>query len=261
MDADRQRLGSSRPAVAPRASLAAASLARDRGLTDHAAVEIPRRARRAAPHGLLLVALGAAALAALAIPTIDAPIARLLAGYEPRAEWAQGVEYLEAAIGWPVHPLFAAFTLTGAAVIASIVPSLRSLAPAALFLAGTHVFTRFAVTQIKDATGRLRPTEWLGGGAESFLREGVAFPSGHVALFASLALPLAVLAPRAAWVLAVPVFVAGARIASNSHWISDALGSVALVAAIAWIVGVAVRPRAPRPPAASPPAPAYPPTR
>src|SRR6185436_124839 len=119
----------------------------------------------------------------------------------------------------------------------------RAHAPAAIFLAGTHVFSRFATGQLKDLTGRLRPTEWLArGGDDTFFRGGAAFPSGHVALFASLALPLAILYPRTRPLLALIAFVAVARIAVNAHFLSDVLGGAALVSLMTWAVGQGIRP-------------------
>jgi membrane-associated phospholipid phosphatase len=211
---------------------------------------VPRSERRAAPHGLLIAAAAMAALAALAIIAIDRPVARLLAGYEPSELWPRGIELLEWAIGWPLHPLTASFALVAAMIAAVAVPRWRAYAPAAMFLAGTHVLTRFATGQLKDLSGRLRPSEWVTrGGDDTFFRDGAAFPSGHVALFAGLAIPIAILWPRARPVLAIAAFVAAARVVVNAHFVSDALAAIGLAALIAWAVGLAVRPRAGLPPA------------
>jgi len=204
---------------------------------------VPRSERSPAPKALLIAAAALAALAALAIPTIDPPVARLLAGYEPSPLWASGVGILEWVIGYPLHPLAVSFVLVAATLAAMAVPRWRTLAPPAIFLAGTHVFSRYLTGQLKDLTGRLRPTEWLArGGDATFFRDGVAFPSGHVALFAGLAIPIAILLPRARPVLAAVVFIAAARVAVNAHFVSDTLAAAALVALIAWAVGLGVRP-------------------
>ena len=206
-------------------------------------MEAPRADRLPASRALLAVAAGSAALAALAIAALDRPIAHAIAGYEPSELWARGIDLLEAAIGWPIHPLFASFAVTALMLAAMAVPRWRALAPAAIFLAATHVFSRFATGQLKDLTGRLRPAEWLArGGDATFFSGGAAFPSGHVALFASLALPIAMRWPRARPVLAVIAFAAAARIAVNAHYLSDTLAALALVALIAWGVALAVRP-------------------
>lgn len=211
---------------------------------------VPRSERRPAPHVLLLAAATLAALAALAMLAIDRPVARLLAAYEPSALWPRGIDVLEGAIGWPLHPLTSSFVLVAAMLAAMAVPRWRAHAPAAIFLAGTHVFSRFLTGQLKDLTGRLRPSEWLArGGEHTFFRDGAAFPSGHVALFASLALPIAILWPRARPVLGIALFAAVARVAVDAHFVSDTLAAGALVALVAWAVGYGVRPLiAPPPP-------------
>jgi membrane-associated phospholipid phosphatase len=207
-------------------------------------VEVPRADRRPPSRALLVVAAASAALAALAILTVDRPIARAIGGYEASELWARGVDVLELAIGWPIHPLFASFAVTALTLAAMAVPRWRPLAPAAMFLAATHVFSRYATGQIKDLTARLRPAEWLkaGGGDDTFFSGGNAFPSGHVALFASLTIPIALRWPRTRPVLAVIAFAGAARIAVNAHFLSDTLAAVALVSLIAWCVGHAVRP-------------------
>ncbi|HWO23613.1 MAG TPA: phosphatase PAP2 family protein [Kofleriaceae bacterium] len=212
-------------------------------------VPVPRSERRPAPHALLLAAAALAALTPLAILAIDRPVARLLAAYEPSEVWAEGVKLLEQVIGLPLHPLVVSFTLVGAMLVAMAVPRLRAYAPALMFLAGTHMLARYVTGPLKDLTGRLRPSEWLArGGGDTFFRDGIAFPSGHVTLFAGLAIPIAILWPRARPVLAAAVFVAAARIAVGAHFVSDALSGFALVALVAWVVGLGVRPlTAPRP--------------
>lgn len=207
---------------------------------------IPRSERRPAPRALLLAAAAAAALTPLAILALDRPVARLLAAYEPSELWPRGVELLEHVILYTLHPLAMSFALVAATLLAMAIPRARPLAPALIFIAGTHVFARYATGQLKDLTGRLRPHEWLArGGDDIFFRDGVAFPSGHVTLFTGLTLPIVALWPRAWPILAIPLFASAARIAVNAHFVSDALAGVALVALIAWAVGLAIRPVTP----------------
>jgi membrane-associated phospholipid phosphatase len=120
-----------------------------------------------------------------------------------------------------------------------------------MFVAAVHVLSRLAMVHLKDLTGRLRPLEWLhvGGDSTFFWLEGISFPSGHVVLFASLAIPALALLPRTApawlrWALwALVAFVGIARIVASAHFVSDVLGAVSLVALIAWLCGLAIRPR------------------
>ncbi|MGN6106773.1 MAG: phosphatase PAP2 family protein [Kofleriaceae bacterium] len=211
--------------------------------------------RRPASAGWLIAAGACAVVAAISIAALDRPIARWLSGYEPSALWDRGIDGLEWLIGLPLAPpvgrLLLAFVLVGGMLATLIVPRWRAAAPAWIVLAATHVIARWATNHLKDATGRLRPHEWLDrGGGDTFGNAGgISFPSGHVALFASVAIPVAMLWPRTRPVLAIVAFAAAARIAVNAHFVSDALAAVTLVAAIAWALAYAVRPMRPPPPA------------
>ncbi|HLL23864.1 MAG TPA: phosphatase PAP2 family protein [Kofleriaceae bacterium] len=182
-------------------------------------------------------------ITAVCMLAVDKPVARVLGGYEPSAVWDNGIALLEWTLGLPVLRLFSSLALVVGMLVVMTVPRLRGWAPAWIVVAGTHVVCRFLTVHIKDATGRLRPAEWLAQGGEgTFFREGIAFPSGHVALFASILVPLAILAPRTRPLLLVVVFVSLARIAVNAHFVSDALGSITLAALVAWLLARAVRP-------------------
>lgn len=209
----------------------------------HRSSSAQRAARRPAPASLLVVAAVFAALSAISIVAIDEPVARALAGYEKHHVWVRGIAALEWAIGWPIDPLFITFALTGAMLVVIAVPRTRPHAPVAIFLAGTHAITRIATGELKELTGRLRPFEWLAAGGDgSFWRGGVSFPSGHAALFAGLAIPIAIVWPRARGLLLLIPFVAAARIGVSAHFVSDTLSAVALVALVAWVIGAGVRP-------------------
>ena len=71
---------------------------------------------------------------------------------------------------------------------------------------------------------------------------GVAFPSGHVTLFASILIPLAIVAPRTRPLLAIIAYVMFARVVVNGHWLSDVVAGITLVALLAWILALLVRP-------------------
>jgi len=177
------------------------------------------------------------------VPLADRPVARALAGYVPSPLWNRGIELLEWTIGLPIWPLVSSCVLVAAMVLAWGVGGWRYRAPAWTFVAGTHVVSRFLTSHIKDATGRLRPSEWLAHGeGATFFAGGIGFPSGHVVLFASLALPIVVLSPRWWPLLALVVFAGAARVAVGAHFLSDVLAAVTLTAAVAWAVGWLVRP-------------------
>src|SRR5205809_7837938 len=91
-----------------------------------------------------------AAFAALCIPTIDRPLARLIDAYEPFAFWNKAIELLEWTLGLPFFKLFAPVVLVACMVIALAVPRWRAHAPAWMIVAGTHVICRFLTPHLKD---------------------------------------------------------------------------------------------------------------
>jgi len=206
--------------------------------------ELAWRDRRPAPHALLAIAAASAVLSAICVLAIDQPVARWIATFEPRAFWDRGIELLEWTVGLPFFKLFAPVVLVAGMLVTMAVPRLRGQAPGWMLVAGTHLASRYLTNVVKDATGRLRPLAWIEqGGGDTFGAGGIAFPSGHVALFASIVIPLVVVAPRTRPLLAVVAFVMVARVAVDGHWISDTLGAITLVALVTWALGYAVRPR------------------
>lgn len=202
--------------------------------------------RLPAPRSLLVVAAVSVVLAVVCTLTIDQPIARLLAGYEPLAFWNRALDLLEWCLLLPLVPWAFAILLALVMIITVAVRRLRPWAPATMYLTANHVLDRIFVNHVKDLTGRLRPTEWLAQGGDTFWRDGgISFPSGHVVLFASVIIPLAVLWPKTRPLLAIVGFVAAARVVANAHFISDVIGAVTLCALVAWVTGLIVRPIAP----------------
>jgi len=181
--------------------------------------------------------------AAVFVPLFDRPIAREIARYQPSALWDKGIGVLEWTIGLPLWPLVSSCVLVAGMLATIAVRRWRYYAPAWTFVAGAHVISRFLTTQLKNGTGRLRPTEWLAHGeGATFWRDGIGFPSGHVVLFASLAFPIVVLAPRWWPLLALVVFAGAARVAVDAHFVSDTLAAITLVTLVTWAVGALVRP-------------------
>jgi membrane-associated phospholipid phosphatase len=219
-------------------------------------VEVPRGDRLPAPRTLLVVAAALAVISALAMVAIDRPLATFLGGYQALDFWSTGLDVLEYAIGLPLLPWISGIVLVAAMIATTAVPRWRRYAPAFTWIAGVHILSRIATTELKDATGRLRPFQWLakgGGDVETFgWIKAHSFPSGHVTLFASIAIPVAVVVahrhPRIAIAVLVPVvFPMVARVVQSQHFISDVTASVALICLIAWLTGWLVRPlRSPR---------------
>jgi membrane-associated phospholipid phosphatase len=197
--------------------------------------------RRALP----FVALGLAALTALSIAVVDRPLARFLADHGASWDplWTRGVEAAEVATGMPVWKWLAGATLLVAAAAAA---ALRrwSLARAFAFVGAVHLASRISGNWLKAGFERLRPGQWIerGAGDSFFVDGGVAFPSGHVAHFLGLVLPLAVLRPRIGLpLLVVPVFVGWARVATNAHFLGDVLAAAAWTTAMTVAFAAALR--------------------
>ena len=98
---------------------------------------------------------------------------------------------------------------------------------------------QFASTVIADLSkpqmGRLRPFEAQANsaGADIWFVGANSFPSGHVAFYAGLFLPLMMLAPRWSLLLAIPpAFVAVTRVMDHDHYVGDVTASLALAAAL-----------------------------
>lgn len=213
-------------------------------------MELSRGDRLPAPRTLLIMSAVTAVISGLAIVALDEPIARWLGGYQALDFWDHGIDALEWAIGLPIFSWISGIVLVLGMVITSAIPRWRGQAPAWTWIAAVHILSRMATLQIKLGTGRLRPHQWLakGGDVETFgWLEAHSFPSGHVTLFASIAIPLVVVVrqkhPRLAMVLLVPaVYPMLARVAVNAHFVSDVTASITLICLVAWLTGWLVRP-------------------
>ena len=194
---------------------------------------------------MLQVALVSAVLTALCIVTIDQPLARWLATREtyPGA-WNQVIAVLEYPLGIEPWRWTGICVLVAGSLATLQLARLRPYAAVVLVITLTHLFARNASLWIKTLTGRMRPTQWLnhGGGDDTFWYDGAfSFPSGHVLLFGSILVPLAVIYPRTRPLLAIVLFVMVARVVVNAHFVSDVIGGLACVAAFTWLAARLVR--------------------
>lgn len=209
-------------------------------------MEVPREGRAPAPRSLLVAAAITYVLTALCILALDQPVARWLAGYEPLGVWDRILGWLEWLILLPVFSWTLAGLLALALIVTVAVPRLRGAAPALMLIIATHAISRYLTLQLKLGTDRLRPSEWLKQGGDSFGHvDGISFPSGHVAIFASLLIPLAVAVPRARPLLGIVAFVGLARIAVNAHFLSDVIGGLTVVCVVTYLASLVVRPVVP----------------
>jgi len=114
-------------------------------------------------------------------------------------------------------------------------------ARALIFTGVVQLATIAATSHLKGLFGRLRPYQLIerGDWSQIWFAGGTSFPSGHVAFFWGLFLPLAYLFPRYRLpLLVIPVFIAFARIVDNVHFLSDVLGSIALAALVTLLAAV-----------------------
>lgn len=184
-----------------------------------------------------------AAISALCIVLLDAPAARWVWGYERLGLWDTGIDALEWSIGLPIFKWVSGLILAAGMVVTSAVPRWRWQAPAWTLITATHVVSRIVTLEVKLATARLRPSAWILEGGETFFHPGAhGFPSGHVTLFASILIPLAVVAPRTRPLLAVVAYVMLARVAVSAHFLSDVIASLTLVCLVTWLCALVIRP-------------------
>ena len=195
-----------------------------------------------------MVAATSAALGGVCIAAIDQPVARWLATRDTwPAAWNRGIAVLEICGGIEPWKWIGVIVLVGGVIATQL--RWRTHAAPWLLVASTHLVARNLTLPIKTITGRLRPTEWLARPGDSFWRDGgIAFPSGHVVLFASLVLPIVVAFPRARPLIAIVAFAMVARIVVDAHFVSDALAGLALAAAVTWLCAAAVDRWSPPPP-------------
>ncbi len=188
------------------------------------------------------VGIAYALAAAAAIAWLDAPLARWLATFHKPAIAHTAIHVLEYAIGIEPWKWTQLVVIVVATLAVAFVARLRPWFWEVTYVALVCLLSRNLMLWGKGATGRLRPLEWIeDGGAGTFFRHGVAFPSGHVVLFAGLAIPIALAWPRAWPVLVLVPIAIVARLAVDAHFASDTLGGVALVCLVAWALGPVLR--------------------
>jgi hypothetical protein len=202
---------------------------------------------------LLRVAGVFALLTAVAILAIDKPVARALENAPVARAAGQVLVYVDyVALFW-LHKWGSAYVIAGAAGVAAAISlfvprwrphAFRVLARLVAIVA-MHICIRLLVTEIKLATGRLRPVSWIGQGSPNatFLYAGssaVGFPSGHVTQFASVLMPALLMWNTKSRVLrclaiTVPLAVGLVRILQNAHFVSDVTGAISVCAVLSVI--------------------------
>ena len=201
---------------------------------------------------LLATALVAAALIAFGLLVIDIPMAHWIhaSGFEHAPFFVLGLAVLDGVFGIRVWYWLAAAVCIPIGVVGLVLSARgrvpRGLAVAILSAGIVQAATIGTMMLGKNLFGRLRPYQLFESGDWSaiWFLGGGSFPSGHASFYFGLFLPLAASAPRTwqrAVLVAVPVFVAIARLATSRHFLSDVAMSTLVAAGWALLLAALVR--------------------
>jgi len=201
---------------------------------------------------LALTALVCATLALVFILGFDRSIAQAVHAsvVASAAVFVDGTHALDALAGRTLLPsrsvsnLLLAGTLLGLGAVLVLANRGNRLGRALLFIGGVQLATLAAAYGLKQIFGRIRPYILLDHGdwQHMWFAGGNSFPSGHNAFFWGLFLPMIYLFPRWRWpLLAIPAFIALARIDTSSHFVSDVLASIALAACVTLAAAIVSR--------------------
>jgi membrane-associated phospholipid phosphatase len=184
----------------------------------------------------------AALLTLLAIPLWDLRLARGVreSGVEGAWLFSEGTRVLDLVTGKEVSKFLLGMLLLASGAGLSAFARTRRHARMLLLVGAVQLLSTLACGVAKNVFGRLRPFEVLGPEVSDppWFVGGSSFPSGHTGFYFGLCLPLAWLFPRWRWpLLAVPLFIAVARVVANDHFSSDVTASMG-VAALLTLAGV-----------------------
>jgi membrane-associated phospholipid phosphatase len=193
--------------------------------------------RQRAIRGLWTLATLCLIVTAGGIGGLDPAVARWIASV-PREDtiWTQGTAWLDLIVLKNVSNFLLGAVLLLAAGSLLILRSTRSIGWPLLYLGAVQFASTVIADLAKPWFGRVRPFEAAGGpgGADLWFVGANSFPSGHVAFYAGLFLPLTLLFPRWFALWAVPLlFVSAARILEQDHYLGDVTASLALASLMA----------------------------
>lgn len=200
------------------------------------------------PRLLGLVALLAATIMLGGIAGADLHLASWLASHEllDSAFFKTGMRLIDTITGVRAGAIWAAGLAAMAIGLIGLAARRRTRHSRLLVAAGlVNVSAMASMISLKLVFGRMRPFEvsaalqqdspldalWFAG--------GTSFPSGHAAFYFGLLLPLAAGVrtwPMRAIFLAVPLYVAAARINLDQHYLSDVAASALLVSLLCLVV-------------------------
>lgn len=198
----------------------------------------------------------------LAFVAAAAGLALIVAGFAgadtrfARADFAAAVRVLDGIVrlldivtGKEIANLLLPAAILAVGLAASAFRNRRFQPPPWLYVGAVQLLCTLVADLSKPPFGRLRPFQALAQeqGLDRWFMgaEFGSFPSGHVAFYAGLCLPLAMLIPRWALpLLSLPLLVGAERILSHDHYLSDVGGSFLLCGVIAGGLWKAIRPGA-----------------
>lgn len=194
------------------------------------------------------VAVVSALFAALGLLLVDRPLAEWIhaSGIAHARVFEWGLAALDTVTG-----LHLWFWLAGCSALAIGLVGLawrrRAHWPRAWLAAGVvQIAALHTMILGKSHFGRLRPSEVFekGDWSQVWFTGGGSFPSGHSAFYFGLLLPLAAACPIR-WLrgllLAIPVYVAIARLDLERHFLSDVAASAVIAAVYTLLAALALR--------------------
>ena len=164
------------------------------------------------------------------IQFVDRPLALALDGHLRGtklllSQIVSGLEWITA-FNVSKYLLGAVLLLTGVGLY--LFPLTRTVSGYFFFIGATHLVSRLIAGTLKNVFLRSRPYEFIEDQeVRDFFVGGSSFPSGHVAHFFSLFIPLLFIFARGRfWILLIPSVVAMQRVLSNDHYLSDVLAGI-----------------------------------
>ena len=181
------------------------------------------------------VAVFALLLMAAGLFGLDSAVVGWTAGLPGRGTvWDKGISILDLIAFKEISTFLLGFVLLVAAGLLMVIRQTRPMGWILLYVGAVQFASTVIADLSKPQLGRLRPFEAAQQGGDVWFVGANSFPSGHTAFYAGLFLPLMLVFPRAAWLLAIPpLFVAAARVVEHDHYLSDVTVSLALAALLA----------------------------
>jgi membrane-associated phospholipid phosphatase len=165
------------------------------------------------------------------IQFVDRPLALTLDGHLKGTKLLlhQLVSGLEWITAFNVSKYLLGGLLLLAGVVLYLFPLTRGISGYFFFIGSTHLVSRLVAGTLKNVFLRSRPNEFIENNEvrDFFVEGGSSFPSGHVAHFFSLFIPLLFIISRGRfWIILIPSIVAIQRVLSNDHYLSDVLAGI-----------------------------------